>query len=313
MNKVRCPLCGKQKSVLIESLKTQDIIKAYKKQLNIDVTDEFTTTNKIEYYSCLECNLEYFIPMVSGSWKLYEDLQRYAWYYLDEKDEYNIALKFIKKKDSLLEVGAGRGSFRSLLKGVNYTGLEKSENAIKMARETRIRLLNTTIEEYSISNKKKFDVVCSFQVLEHVENIHGFLSASVACIKKHGFLIISVPSGDSFIRHAVNGILNMPPHHQTIWNESSLRKIARLFDLEIVSINHEALSDLHLPWYAYTVAYNSLKAIFSSKSSLIDNSTRHWLLGKCATFLGKIYKRGLSENFMRPKGHSVTVAYRKIK
>jgi len=48
----------------------------------------------------------------------------------------------------------------------NYVGIELSKYAKILAEKKGIRVINSTIEEFSKNHNDLFDIVCSFQVLE---------------------------------------------------------------------------------------------------------------------------------------------------
>jgi 2-polyprenyl-3-methyl-5-hydroxy-6-metoxy-1,4-benzoquinol methylase len=72
----------------------------------------------------------------------------------------------------LLEVGAGLGSVGALLaERFEYVGLEPDPTSFATARErvgTRGRVLNSTVEQ--LESSEMFDVLCAFEVLEHLED-----------------------------------------------------------------------------------------------------------------------------------------------
>lgn len=84
---------------------------------------------------------------------------------------------FIKKHigfmrcHSILEIGAGLGGFYSFLPhGIEYYGLELDSSAVTFANmHFKKRILhNISIESYR--TKQKYDFVCAFEVLEHLDN-----------------------------------------------------------------------------------------------------------------------------------------------
>ena len=78
---------------------------------------------------------------------------------------------------------------------------------------------------------KRFSFICSFQVLEHVYEVYGFLNSAIALLKNKGKLIIAVPNNNPyFLKHDKYHTLNLPPHHMGIWDERSLKFIGKLFD-----------------------------------------------------------------------------------
>ena len=66
-------------------------------------------------------------------------------------------------------------------------------------------------------------------------------------------LIIAVPSENSFIQYCVNGILNMPPHHISRFSDTTLHKIAEIFNLKLDCIYHESVQNEHIDFYKSTM------------------------------------------------------------
>lgn len=306
-----CPLSGSSNVVLVEKIRTNDLIKLYKKQLKIDISSEFAGHKEMGLYFCSDSDLKFFYPLINGSESFYEIMQKFDWYYMDEKNEYHYAAKYIKKNDVILEVGCGKGAFKELVNTKNYVGIEFSKKAIFLAKEKGVHVLNESIQEHSLGNKSKYDTVCSFQVLEHVFNIHSFIESCLACLKPGGLLIYSVPSADSFLSIAENNILNMPPHHVSWWSDKALRKTADIFGMEVLGLEHEKLADIHLRWYATEFIRNTIKKKIDLKSNLLNNSFADKITGIASVLMGIFYAKRLKNAVDRPLGHSVTIVYRK--
>src|SRR5579871_4913773 len=108
---IRCYLCGGGNVSTLEPLRTADIARLYRRLLHIDVAAEFGEVAEIEFCRCADCDLSFFTPQITGSEKMYESLQRYLWYYLEEKEEYTYGAQYIHAEDSVLEIGCGKGAF----------------------------------------------------------------------------------------------------------------------------------------------------------------------------------------------------------
>lgn len=100
----------------------------------------------------------------------------------------------------ILDVGCGGGLLSESLArlGANVTSIDPSPENIEVAswhakldpQTSTIDYQNTTVESMA-QNEKKFDVVCSLEVLEHVDDVKGFLQACFRCVKPHGSVILS--------------------------------------------------------------------------------------------------------------------------
>ncbi len=306
-----CPLCASLEVKSQESIKVNDIDALYRREAGFSVKSNFRDLQAVDLCSCAKCDLQYFSPMVSGTQEFYENLQKFDWYYFDDKPEFNFALQYIKNGDDVLEIGSGKGAFAKKIPSNKYTGLEYSQQAIRFAQKNGVRLLAQSIESYAKDNINKHDVVCSFQVLEHVGNINGFLSNSVSCLKPGGLMIISVPAADSFSRYVRNFCLDMPPHHLTRWTDLAITNAAKQYDLELVTIHHETLQDAHKTFYATTIYTNIFSSLFRKAYSTIDLSFSSRLIGKLSSIFGKFFSRGLVSEDLLPRGLSLVAVYRK--
>lgn len=280
------------------------LVNEYKKQFDMDVSSIFEGLTDVEIYECDATGYRFYYPLnICGDSKFYERLQEYDWYYLPWKWEHQEFSKLIKDHDRILEVGCGQGDFiQNLLKQNNTiqcVGLELNKSAVKTL--DRFEIINERIEDYSVYNKEKYDVVCSFQVVEHIAEVGSFISSQIECLKKGGTLVISVPNNDSFLGSTDQEILNMPPHHMGLWNPSSLKSVADLYGLELVNIICEPLQENHFNFYFRV----SMKKYFGDFISKVIN--RLFIITKMTYFVHKRLKRKSADI----TGQCVLAIYRK--
>jgi 2-polyprenyl-3-methyl-5-hydroxy-6-metoxy-1,4-benzoquinol methylase len=304
---IECPLCRSMNNASVESLEPHLLSRLYKTRLGINLSE--INGHQIELRACSSCDLKFYHPIVAGGESFYDSLQRFEWYYLAEKEEYDIAAQHVMEGDSVLEIGGGYGAFATRIKTKSYMGLELSDSAVAVARCRGLSVRKDSIEEYCKEHEAEYDVVCSFQVLEHVANPRSFIEASLRCLKPGGKLIQSVPSENSFLGKEINNILNMPPHHMTRWTDTALLKLAELFGLAVGELRHDTLADYHIPPYVVSQVRNSLNNFFGLEHRSLD--------AKFATLFARAATKGLSlfpEMYLRlkqlrPTGHSVTAIY----
>lgn len=189
---------SKTNSILLQELNPQLITRLYKRSLGIDVQDYFKNIDKLEYREHIESGIRYFYPSIAEDEYFYEQLQVNNWYYQQYKSEYDFVSKFTQNK-KVLEIGCGNGNFYNYSNASEYTCLEFNDKAISECQKKGLTVFKHTISEHKQGHIEAYDVVCSFQVLEHVIDPFLFLRDALSCLNKNGYLIISVPSEDSFV------------------------------------------------------------------------------------------------------------------
>lgn len=298
-----CPLCLNRNTTCVESLSVLHLNELYARALGVI---NAVKSKSLDYYSCLQCRLGFFHPMEVGEEDLYEQLQKNDWYYMDEKEEYRIALGYMKDINSILEVGAGKAAFVAYVGKQRYTGLEFNDAAINRAAHSGITLYKQTVEEH-VRDGTRYGAVVSFQVLEHVAQPGEFIQGCVDCLDPGGRLVISVPSRDGFVGLTSNNILDMPPHHITHWSEHTLRKVADLYGLRCLDIQHEQVADYHREWAKVVLRQSRIQKLFGINFRLLDRRSVFRLVQKI---------EAKSRSFIDPslngiKGHTVVAIYEK--
>jgi SAM-dependent methyltransferase len=306
----RCLLCGAADSISLSLIAGSDVAQMYQKHFGYLPTVELSGIKDFDYRYCRACDLRFFWPPRTGSEEFYAALQRQPWYYLADKPEYRMAHKYIPRSCKLLEIGCGSAAFASTFAAVDYTGLEFSPDAIRAAARNGHTVLQTSIQEHAAEYPERYDIVCAFQVLEHVSEVNSFVAASVRVLKPGGNLIYCVPSAETYLARMRNAILNMPPHHMTHWTDRALENIGNLFNIELLALQHERLANMHRIDYAACLVSNSLHSLLGREHRMLDNSVIELMLGKVSYRLGRLLARGITDT-MSPQGHSVLAVFRK--
>lgn len=306
-----CPMCklGDDYVLNIETISVSSLARIHKRQFGI-VLPMFDIAS-INLLECTKCGLRFYHPVIAADECYYNMLQKLAWYYLTEKAEYNVAIPFIPTGSRVLEIGAGKGEFARRLDNCQYTGLEFSLKAIEMAQQHGITLLPELVEDHARTHIQTYDVVCTFQVLEHVQDIRSFLEAAVTCLKPGGILIISVPNDESFMGADINNVLNMPPHHLSRWTGRTLEKAGELLGLDVLMLHREQLSDNHCRPYGQQVAAHALLRLTGRPARSLILAFEYFFARLAIKTFGRLIAAGINNQCMRPLGHSITVVFQK--
>lgn len=266
---IKSPLTNSNNVLLERTIKTSYIIEKYKNsQVHLDVSKYFKDLKEIYIYRCLDTGYRFYYPHhINGDGEFYKQLEKNLWYYMDWKWEHEEIRHLIQPKYRVLEIGCGRGSFLQKIqrRGIKCAGLELNKSAVAYGKNKKLKILNISIQDYAKKNYQKYDIVCSFQVVEHIAKIKEFLQASIHVLKPGGKLIISVPNNDSFIFESYKDIpLNLPPHHMGLWNMNSLIKLEKFFDVRLDEFLIEPLQEYHLG-YARLLIEKKLYQEFRNK------------------------------------------------
>ena len=301
MQVIQSPVTGSSNTILSEEFSTTTIIEKYKDQ-GLDVSNYFKGLENISLYTCNDSGYRFYYPFsIFGDDLFYEALQKnMVSYYGENKWEHVEAKKMIGNGEKVLEIGAGSGFFLQQLQSLHadITGLELNTQAIKTAKEKGISILNELIEDHVENTREKYDVVCSFQVLEHISDIKGFLTNSLSVLKKGGKLIIGVPHNNPYIyKHDKWHTLNLPPHHAGLWNRAAFEQLPSFFNIKLKSIAVEPIKE-YKEWYLAQKKYYELQS-----------PVKAMLMGLVPRFIYKRFVQLIRNNI---EGRNILVMYEKI-
>ncbi|MGB7134988.1 MAG: class I SAM-dependent methyltransferase [Acidobacteriaceae bacterium] len=240
-----------------------------------------------------------FHPALPGDAEFYGTLMRKMGYDAAEKAEFLEAAKEIGSGDRVLDVGCGVGNFSRNCSGTYY-GLETNPSAVEDAGRLGRNVRLGFVEDEPPGT---CDVVTVFQVLEHVTDPKGFLTACARCLRPGGRLIVSTPNMRGLMGYLTNEILNYPPHHMSWWSEASLRALIADCGCETLRGWQEPLQAGHL-----RSAICTLLAPRGAKH--LDSSLRY----RCADFAARVFARAARKNWEDVPfitGHTVMVVAEK--
>lgn len=230
----KCPLCGSGSIVSLRHLPV-DFIERHWHSIGYDVRslpDGWPAS--IEKRLCLACDLRFYEPAALGGPDLYSALGCTPIYYGRAKWEFlEILRRFAQspRGGAMLEYGCGRGWF--LEQAARYfdtaVGIDFNEAAVQ---DCRARGLDVRVSDLG-SLDGKFDVIVSFQVVEHLANPGGTLRQLDWLLKPGGTLIVAVPNEDSSLGELNYNYLNMPPHHASCWTRKTLAYVGEMLSLEL--------------------------------------------------------------------------------
>lgn len=226
----------------------------WKTSLGIDVGDDFRALEKIEYWRCNTTGLHWYSPVgAAGGEDLYAQLQKFDWYYDAQKWEFSAALTLLPSQSRVLEVGVGVGHFmeQAQREGHKVSGVELNSRAAEYVRKQGFEVFGCDLAALNSRFSQTYDVICSFQVLEHVPEPRLFIQGLLGVLKPGGRIILSVPNAEVMRRIDPDNesLLNQPPHHVAHWDESVFRALEDIFPVKVRSVLREPLAKYHVVWF----------------------------------------------------------------
>jgi SAM-dependent methyltransferase len=294
------PLNKSSDITLVNTFKKNQIVTDWQQQFQIDVAEEIGNHEEIYLYRCNQTRLMFFVPFeIAGSDKLYEQLEKYDWYYMPNKWEHDVALQDLNNCQKILEVGCGRGAFVERMQKeakLDAQGIELNSSAVNYAQQRGIPVSRLDLYEFSTQKENHFDAVCTDPSL--------FLESLIRLVKPGGNLIISVPNSESFLKKIENNLLDQPPHHMSRWNQKSLESLTCIFPLVVKRFMIEPLAEYHIDFYLSTQLWQAPKILGLEKTA---SRVSHYILKPIIKPLLKNY------SFLRNliTGHTLYVHFKK--
>lgn len=136
-------------------------------------------------------------------------------------NKYNVGM------DSLLEIGAGFGTFCEELKSRRIfnrvVAVEPTPDLAHTCIEKGIEIIQKPVEELVLSNTGEFSVAVSFEVIEHLFCPREFILHIFSILKPGGLLVLSCPNGQGFDVQTLGVLSDTVDHeHLNYFNPQSL-------------------------------------------------------------------------------------------
>lgn len=158
---------------------------------------------------------------------------------------YLFSRSYVKNK-KILEIGCsdGYGSFILAKKAKIVIAMDVDNKTILSARKKynlkNLNFLNT--DALSLSYKNEFDVVISFQVIEHVIDVDLYLTNIKDALKKNGIFILSTPNR---LLRLYKGQKPWNKFHVKEYEADELRNLLRNYFSDIKILGLHATSEIY--------------------------------------------------------------------
>jgi 2-polyprenyl-3-methyl-5-hydroxy-6-metoxy-1,4-benzoquinol methylase len=169
-----------------------------------------STQELIDYYDGYGRN-DYLSPITI---KRYNEL-------LDEMEKY-------RKTNRILDVGCGIGYFLEVAKerGWEVYGTEYTDRAIEICEGKGIEMRQGKLDTKNYESES-FDIITSFEVLEHINNPSEEITNFNSIVRKGGLVYLTTPNFNSLLRYRLKNRYDVItyPEHLSYYTPRTLKKL----------------------------------------------------------------------------------------
>ncbi|MDG6219040.1 MAG: class I SAM-dependent methyltransferase [Candidatus Thermoplasmatota archaeon] len=161
-----------------------------------------------------------------------------------------ICEKYHAKQNTLLEVGAGFGTFCEEIKKLelfsNVIAVEPTPELAETCRTKGLTVIEKPIEQVHLK-QESVDVVVSFEVIEHLFDPKEFLKRCASVLSPEGLLILSCPNNKGFDIVVLQEISDsIDGEHLNYFNTTSLSYLVKTLGFEILEVTTPGKLDAEL-------------------------------------------------------------------
>ena len=140
------------------------------------------------------------------------------------------------KNISILDIGCGRGDVLKAFQQAGYevAGIDLSEEAIDLCKPIEVRQIDIEKEEDENNYERKFDIIFSKSLIEHLNQPIKFFEYCKKMLKEDGTLIVLTPS---WVHHSF-GPFYLDFTHITPFTLHSLRDIGKLTGFKYCKVEY---------------------------------------------------------------------------
>ena len=243
---VECPICASSNAELLHEISSEFTSQYYAlkereperhEQMRAEI-ERLWGDKTCRIVRCRECAFIYADPFIPG------DGPFYSLFYSDPefpkwKWEYEETVRFLHERieqgdlesPHLLEIGAGTGMFVQRLVGEitpaeNIMTIEYSDAGSRQIEEMGIASLQSDVRDLSEEYDGRFDVICMYQVLEHMDRLEELFDRLYRLTRPGGYLFVAVPNDRMLTYYEEQDAwLDNAPVHVSRWNREAFERI----------------------------------------------------------------------------------------
>ncbi len=201
-------------------------------------------------YKCLVCKFVFSRRKPTSEelkehYALYPRANSISHITLNRYEELLDVFEKFRKTNNLIDVGCGDGFFLEVAekRKWNVFGTEFTQNAIEICRGKGIQMNSSPIDPNQYETGT-FDIVTSFEVMEHINNCNDELSAFHKLLRKGGIVYITTPNWNSISRDILKSKWSVIeyPEHPCYYTKNTLKSLFLRNNFKLLEITTTGIS-----------------------------------------------------------------------
>lgn len=197
--------------------------------------DSFVPGTSLELFECSGCGLvqltvkpvSYYKECIRSMSKAMQDFRRDQ--FRDFVEKYSLSGK------KLIELGCGGGEYLNLFSGVQRYGLEGSSTLVDKCKQGGLNVIHGYMTDItSTIPEGPFDAFASFNFLEHVPDLNGFLTNLLPQLIDGAIGLVEVPNFDMILKEQL--FSEFMAEHLYYFTSDTLKSTLQLNGFDVISI-----------------------------------------------------------------------------
>jgi SAM-dependent methyltransferase len=254
-------------------------------RLRAELCDLFEA-ERVAVRRCTSCGFWFADPFVSGTPAVYNLITAGDEHYPPERFEFDQTVAALASQHlDVLEIGAGDGAFLRKLRAAGIEGrlcaTEYDDGSIgKLRVIPGVQAFKLSPQDLAATSPGRFDAVCMFQVLEHLDRLDELFAALRELLAPGGQLFIAVPNDASVtVQEELTGFWEMPPNHVGRWTRAALESVAARHGFAVREQRYEPVSALAQLWEMAKCRYDARAYRASSLAGRVNGIAARPLRG----------------------------------
>ncbi len=195
---------------------------------------------------CNTCGL-IFDKRIPTERELYEHYKIYAYtslkpLSLQTRKSYHHLLdefEIYRRYGNILDIGCGQGDFlvEAQKRGWNVYGTEFSQSAVSLCESRGIMMYQGELND-TIFKNISFDVITSFEVIEHINTPHKLMLIVDTKLRKEGLFYCTTPNFNALLRFFEKSQFKMIgyPEHISFYTKKSLVYLGNMYGFKVLKV-----------------------------------------------------------------------------